>query len=85
MSGEVCKTCGLIHPPLIECMKAQADAMADLLLKIGGIDTCDCGECIFWVTLLSGKRRPYTKAGLVHFANCTGKFKDRRGTHEPIR
>lgn len=49
--------------------------MRQLLLRIASMDACDCGQTIFWVTYLNGKRAPYTEAGLLHFVDCTGKYR----------
>jgi hypothetical protein len=70
----ICEACKLDHPPMTPCGDAQAAAMAALLLRCGRIDRCDCGETIYWMRHLSGNTAPYTKQGLVHFKNCTGKF-----------
>jgi hypothetical protein len=69
-----CPTCKLVHPPLVECVEAMRQATKKLLLNCGQVDRCDCGATIFWLTHLTGKKAPYTEAGLVHFIDCTGKF-----------
>ena len=72
-----CEKCGLVHPPLVECLAAVQTIMKGLLLKIGTIDRCPapCGKTIYWVRHLSGSRAPYSETGLIHFADCVGKFK----------
>lgn len=75
MPADLCETCRLIHAPMIPCLDVQAETMRQLLLMCGTVDTCDCGETIYWLRHASGRRAPYTAAGLLHFRNCTGKFK----------
>lgn len=77
MPAEICQTCNLPHPPLTPCADAQAEAMKQLLLMCGTVDTCDCGKTIYWMRHSSGRKAPYTVAGLIHFRDCAGKFKDR--------
>lgn len=58
----------------------EAEAMAKLLLRVGGLSRCLAASCfapIYWVRHANGARAPYTIAGLNHFVDCPegGKFK----------
>jgi hypothetical protein len=81
MPADKCPKCKLIHPPLVDCVEAQAAAMRSLLLRVGTLDKCDCLDDngnptpIVWIRTATGNSAPYTLAGLIHFADCTGKFK----------
>ncbi len=62
----------------------QADALqtnlAHLLKQIGEPALCKaCGAEIWFVVNRNGKRAPYTKAGLNHFADCPAAEKFRKG------
>jgi hypothetical protein len=66
-----CGECRLVHPPMVTCYQASAEAMAKMLLRIGHQDQCrGCLVPIYWVTHLNGKKTPYTEAGLNHFIDC---------------
>jgi len=67
----MCERCSLPHPPLVECIQAQADQMKKLLILVGDVGRCGkCGATVFWVRHLSGAKAPYTQAGLIHFVDC---------------
>lgn len=47
------------------------DNIAHLLNQIGDRGTCKgCGNTIYWVQHLNGKRTPYTREAGNHFIDC---------------
>jgi hypothetical protein len=50
-----------------------------LLKQIGGPGNCSaCDAPIYWLTLKSGKKAPYTPKGVSHFSDCPSKAAFRR-------
>ena len=76
----ICQTCKLAHPFVVDgasvvelarCFVAQQDAMAKMLLHIGGPGKCrGCDATIWWVRHNNGKAVPYDASGLNHFVSC---------------
>ncbi len=79
-----CPGCRLIHPPMVECVEAQKNAMSTLLMRIADIGRCRaCGVTLYWVRHITGAPTPYTAAGLVHFADCPHADRFRKKKVEP--
>lgn len=70
MRTPICPTCKHPHPPLVECLAVLQAAVKALMIKVGYVDKCRCGATMFWITHITGKKAPYTEAGLIHFVDC---------------
>lgn len=83
MRTPLCEKCKLPHPPLVDCVEAQAQQMKKLLLLIGDVGQCSrCHATIFWLRHSNGKAAAYTEAGLNHFVDCpyADEFKTKGGS-----
>ncbi len=67
----ICPDCELAHPDVETCAEALKKALRSMVLRIGAPGFCSaCGQAVYWIGHLNGKRAPYTAAGLNHFIDC---------------
>ncbi len=75
---DLCDKCGLIHPPMVDCVMAQQRAIREILLLTGRLDKCSdkrCRQNIYWVTTLDGRPRAYNESGISHVRVCNGQYR----------